>query len=77
VEAERIVNAVGLVGLGGPRHSVATALAGHRVTLRLDGTVTTCSAATANYWPPSPRHLLGGCGLDPRCGGFEACRTLR
>jgi hypothetical protein len=37
VEVERVVNASGLVGLAGRHVSVGQALAGHRVTLRLDG----------------------------------------
>ncbi len=39
VEVERTANAVGLIGLGGTRYCVGTALAGLRVTLRLDGNV--------------------------------------
>jgi hypothetical protein len=37
VEVDRVVNASGLVGLAGRYVSVGQALAGHRVTLRLDG----------------------------------------
>lgn len=39
IEVERTVNAVGHIGLGGMRLSIGAALAGRRVTLRLDGTV--------------------------------------
>ncbi|MFL6116193.1 MAG: hypothetical protein ACJ786_33285 [Catenulispora sp.] len=39
-EVERTVNPVGLIGLGGARHNIGWGLAGQRVTLRLDGTVT-------------------------------------
>ena len=37
LEVERVVNACGLVGLGGKRFGVGSPLAGRRVTLRLEG----------------------------------------
>jgi hypothetical protein len=37
LEVERVVNACGLVGLGGKRFGVGSPLAGQRVTLRLEG----------------------------------------
>jgi hypothetical protein len=38
IEVERVVNAVGLVGLAGAQVNVGFELAGQRVTLRMDGT---------------------------------------
>ena len=39
VEVDRVVNAVGLIGLGGRTVAVGSSLAGQRITLRLDETV--------------------------------------
>jgi hypothetical protein len=69
VEVDRVVNASGLVGLAGRYVSVGQALAGRRITPRLDGDLAHVIDEGVLVWtlpapaPPHLRHRLHGVRL--------------
>ncbi len=67
IEVERMVNGVGLAGLGGTQLNVGYELAGQRVTLRMDGTQMAVISHDGHLLrtmpcpvPPADRHRLRG-----------------